>query len=206
MQISLPNGWEDTLIWSPELGMGFHPRKPISYEHDYFENYLKYDNSEMGDALTAARKELVDFYYRGSVVDIGIGGGKFVAAMGAKGFGYDINQDAINWLMETDRFCDPYAGNVGCITCWDSLEHIPEPESLIRQVTDMVFVSLPIFNNPNTIHQSKHYKPGEHIWYWSDWGLIQWFSRLGFVLVEKNQMETELGREAISTYVFRREP
>jgi N-acetylglutamate synthase-like GNAT family acetyltransferase len=31
-----------------------------------------------------------------------------------------------------------------------------------------------------------------------------WFSRLGFELIEKNNMETELGREDISTYVFRR--
>ena len=204
MQRNLPNGWEDSLIWCPEKGMGFHPRKPISYEHDYWNKYLVMDNTPLGDALTEARKELVDFYYRGGVVDIGIGGGKFVTAMGVEGFGYDVNKDAINWLMANDRFCDPYASRVSCITCWDSLEHIPCPENLINQVDKYVFVSLPIFENPNTITKSKHYRPGEHIWYWSDFGLIKWFNELGFVLVEKNNMETELGREAISTYVFRR--
>lgn len=204
MQKSLPNGWEDSLIWCPDKGMGFHPREPISYEHDYWEKYLGYDDTPLGEALTAARKELVDFYYRGSVVDIGIGGGKFVLSMGAKGFGYDVNKDAINWLMAFDRFCDPYSGPVSCITCWDSLEHIQNPENLINQVTDWVFVSLPIFENPNTITKSKHYRPGEHIWYWSDFGLINWFKTLGFELIEKNNMETDLGREAISTYVFRR--
>ena len=204
MQKNLPNGWEDSLIWSPEKGMGFHPREPISYEHDYWEKYLGYDDTPLGEALTAARKELVDFYYRGSVVDIGIGGGKFVLSMGARGFGFDVNTDAINWLMANNRFCDPYAGPVSCITCWDSLEHIPHPENLINQVTDWVFVSLPIFENPNTITKSKHYRPGEHIWYWSDSGLTKWFKELGFELIEKNNMETDLGREAISTYVFRR--
>ena len=204
MQKSLPNGWEDSLIWCPEREMGFHPREPISYEHDYWEKYLVMDNSPMGEALTAARKELVDFYYSGDIVDIGIGGGKFVDSMGARGYGFDVNTDAINWLMANGRFRDPYASHVDAISCWDSLEHIPCPEALIAQVNKFVFVSLPVFNNPNTITKSKHYRPGEHIWYWSDWGLIRWFKELGFELVEKNNMETELGREAISTYVFRR--
>jgi len=84
------------------------------------------------------------------------------------------------------------------------LEHIPNPEALIHQVKEYVFVSLPIFDNPATITKSKHYRPGEHIWYWSDFGLIKWFKELGFINIEKNSMETELGREAISTYVFRR--
>ena len=204
MQKSLPNGWEDCLIWNPEKGMGFHPREPISYEHDYWEKYLVMDNTPLGDELTKARKDLVDWYYSGNVVDIGIGGGKFVTAMDTKGLGYDVNADAINWLMATNRFCDPYASPVDCITCWDSLEHIPNPEVLINQVKQFVFVSLPIFNDPNTVTRSKHYRPGEHIWYWSDVGLVKWFKELGFINVEKNNMESDLGREAISTYVFRR--
>jgi Methyltransferase domain len=205
MHKSLPNGWEDSLIWCPELEMGFHPRKPMSYEHDYWQKYLVMDNTPLGDALTAARKDLVTFYHSGDICDIGIGGGKFVDSMGAKGFGFDVNEDAINWLMENNRLVDPYANFVDAISCWDSLEHIPCPENLINQVKQWVFVSLPIFDNPNTITKSKHYRPGEHIWYWSDSGLIKWFDRLGFALVEKNNMETLLGREAISTYVFRRE-
>ena len=204
MRKSLPIGWENSLIWCPEKGMGFHPQEPISYEHDYWQKYLVMDDTPLGDDLTKARKELVDWYYSGPVVDVGIGGGKFVTAMGAEGYGYDVNANAINWLMENNRFYDPYASYVDCITCWDSLEHIPDPEALISKVRGWVFVSLPIFNNPNTITSSKHYRPGEHIWYWSDIGLVKWFKELGFVNVEKNEMETELGREAISTYVFRR--
>ena len=65
-------------------------------------------------------------------------------------------------------------------------------------------MSLPIFNDPDKITKSKHYRPGEHIWYWSDSGLIKWFDSLGFELVERNNVETQLGREEIWTYVFRR--
>lgn len=185
--------------------MGFHPREPMSYQHDYWEKYLVMDDTPIGEELTKARKELVDFYYTGPVVDIGIGGGKFVRSMGDQGFGFDVNQDAINWLVENNRFRDPYADRVDCITCWDSIEHIPCPEALIRQVNKMVFVSLPIFNNPNAVTKSKHYRPGEHIWYWSDVGIIKWFKDLGFTLVEKNNAETDIGREDISTFVFRRD-
>lgn len=204
MTKSLPNGWDDCLIWCPEKQMGFHPREPISYESDYWNKYLVMDDTEMGDALTKARCDLVNFYNKGLVVDIGIGGGKFVSAMGESGFGYDVNTQAIDWLVESGRFVDPYANRVNSICCWDSLEHIPNPEALIEQVDNFVFVSIPIFNDPNTVTQSKHYRPGEHIWYWSDFGLIKWFENLGFINVEKNNIETVIGREDISTYVFRR--
>lgn len=184
--------------------MGFHPRDPISYEGPYWQKYLGYDDTSMGKALTDARKSLVESYWNGPVVDIGIGGGKFVMSMGNKGFGFDVNSEAVEWLVARGSFLDPYSSHVDVVTCWDSLEHIPVPEALINQVNKFVFVSLPIFNDPDKITQSKHYRPGEHIWYWSDSGLIKWFADLGFELIERNNCETQLGREDIWTYVFGR--
>lgn len=184
--------------------MGFHPRPPMSYEGPYWQKYLVMDASPMGEALTEARKSLVENYWDGPVVDIGIGGGRFVESMGDKGIGFDVNSEAVEWLVERGSFFDPYSSDVDAITCWDSLEHIPEPEALINQVNKFVFVSLPIFNDPEKVTSSKHYRPGEHIWYWSDSGLIKWFDSLGFELVERNNVETQLGREEIWTYVFRR--
>lgn len=184
--------------------MGFHPRDPMDYGHDYWAKYLAMDSTPMGEELTHARKELVDWYWNGSVVDIGIGGGKFVEAMRERGYGFDVNPEAVLWLHNRNSFCDPYEHGVDAIACWDSLEHIPNPEALIAKVREWVFVSLPIFNDPNRAKQSKHYRPGEHIWYWSDAGLVAWFDELGFDLAEKNDRESVLGREEIFTYVFRR--
>ena len=52
--------------------------------------------------------------------------------------------------------------------------------------------------------QSKHFKPNEHVWYFTDWGLRLWFEEQGFDCLETNYDETNIGREGINSYVFRR--
>jgi hypothetical protein len=54
------------------------------------------------------------------------------------------------------------------------------------------------------IAQSRHFKPGEHYWYFTTAGLIAWFWKLGFTCREANSMETMAGREDIGTFVFQR--
>lgn len=203
MPKSLPPSWEDVLIWCPEKGMGFHPREPMSYEGSYFEHYRELDKTDMGKLLTGARCEFVRKHFSGTVLDIGIGGGRFVEE--SDGCGFDVSQEAVKWLKETGRFFDPYVGTPNAITCWDSLEHIPEPEKLINRVESFVFVSIPIFNSPLLVSKSKHFKPGEHLWYFTDWGLVKWFKELGFKLIDHNQRETLLGREGIMSFAFERE-
>ncbi|MCW1937514.1 hypothetical protein OMD46_16425 [Pseudomonas sp. MDMC_285] len=81
---------------------------------------------------------------------------------------------------------------------------MPEPEKLLDHVGEWLFVSMPIYEGQAHCLQSKHYKPGEHIWYWTLPGLIGWMERQGFALVEMNQSESELGREGITSFAFRR--
>lgn len=201
MKQKLPNGLADSLLWSEELGMGWHPRKPMEYEGSYFDKYQDMDATDMGAALTQARVEMVRRHTGGEVVDVGIGGGRFVLESGGKGF--DVNEDAVAWMRDRGLYADPYYG-VGSISCWDSLEHIPEPECLIEMVRDYVFVSMPIYDSAADCLDSKHFKPGEHIWYWTHSGLIKWFRKLGFKCVEVNNIESQLGREGITSYAFRR--
>jgi hypothetical protein len=202
MTSALPNGLTDCLLWSEELGMGYHPRPPMDYSGPYFEKYQALDATSMGAALTAARVAMVKRHYQGGVVDIGIGGGRFV--LEADGWGYDVNAEAVTWLRARERYFDVYANGTEAICCWDSLEHIPEPEKLIAQVGQWVFVSMPIYLSQWDCLNSKHYKPGEHIWYWTQSGLISWFARQGFGCVEINKRESELGREGITSFAFRR--
>ncbi len=200
MTKSLPIGLTDCLLWSDELGMGYHPREPMDYNGSYFEKYQQMDATDMGAALTKARVDLVRKYHAGSVVDIGIGGGRFVTDCGASGF--DVNQEAVAWLG--DKFVDPYASGVDAATCWDSLEHIPEPEKFLSIVREWLFVSMPTYENQADCLASKHFKPGEHIWYWTVNGFVEWCRMNGFIVYEINQIETELGREGITTFVCRR--
>ena len=202
MTSALPNGLTDCLLWSEELGMGYHPRPPMDYSGPYFKKYQALDATPMGEALTRARVSMTRRHYQGGVVDIGIGGGRFVQA--ADGWGYDVNAEAVAWLRQQERYFDPYATPTEAISCWDSLEHIPEPEKLLAQVGEWVFVSMPVYLSQWDCLKSKHYKPGEHLWYWTQNGLIAWFARQGFGCVEINDSESELGRDGITSFAFRR--
>lgn len=201
MTQSLPTGLTDTFVWSDQKGYGFHTRPAMLYTGDYFEHYQKLDNTKMGMLLTRARLELVDRYTRLTAnVDIGIGGGRFVQESG--GYGFDVCEAAVKWLGK--NFVDPYKGKVSSVTCWDSLEHIPEPEKLLAQVKDWLFVSLPVCENQAEWLASRHFKPAEHIHYWSATGLISWCAEQGFECVEMNRVESDLGREGIMSFAFKR--
>lgn len=203
MSRSLPIGYEDDLIWWPEKKMGYHPRAPIDYDGDYWEKYLVYDATELGEKLTQARCNLVKKHTdKYGLVDIGIGGGKFVRDMDCLGF--DVNLKAIAWLNEQGKFQDPYVKRVKAITCWDAIEHIPDPGALLRNVDEWVFASIPVFESGDKVTSSKHYRPGEHIWYFTHEGFIHFMHRHGFQIMDLNDDETRLGRESIMTYAFRR--
>lgn len=200
MTNSLESG---SLIWFDGLGYGWHTAPPMTYDGDYFAKYQEMDKTLMGVALTCARVNMVNAYYHGEDnIDIGIGGGLFVTSLGGKG--YDVSDNAVQWLKTQQIYQDPYETFPESITCWDSLEHIPDPEALVSRVKRFVFVSMPIYEDEAHCRASKHYKPGEHIHYWTHKGLIDWFARLGFIPMEFNQIESDLGREGINSYVFRR--
>ncbi|HEK1482706.1 TPA: methyltransferase domain-containing protein [Pseudomonas aeruginosa] len=201
MNASLPHGLTDCLLWSEELGMGFHPRPPMDYSGPYFEKYQALDATPMGAALTAARVDMVQRHFDGEVLDVGIGGGRFVIESGGKGF--DVNEEAVQWLKSRNAYANPYKG-VAAITCWDSLEHVPDPEALVRSVGEWVFVSMPVYKDQADCLKSKHFKPGEHLHYWSVRGLIGWFAKMNFGCVEINERESDLGREGITSFAFRR--
>lgn len=173
----------------------------MSYSGEYFAHYQKLDATQMGGLLTKARCELVDKHMPDHyAVDVGIGGGRFVTEHGGDGF--DVCEDAVKWLG--DSFVNPYETSVYAATCWDSLEHIPEPEKLLAQVENWLFVSMPIYQDLGDVLQSKHYKPGEHLHYWTLPGFIAWAETQGFQVMEVNHAETELGREGITSFAFKR--
>jgi len=199
----LPPGLAACLLWAPELGLGYHSMPPQDYNHDYFAKYIEMDESPMGAALTRIRIAMVQRHHDGGdLVDIGIGGGRFCRE--ANVYGFDVNPAAVQWLHDNKRYRNPYQQPVESITCWDSLEHIQHPEALLACVRKWVFVSLPIFQNEKDCLGSKHYKPGEHIWYFTHAGFIAWAERQGFEMVEFNSLETKEGRESINSYALSR--
>lgn len=176
------------------------------YGAAYWDKYVAYSRTDLGVSLTKARVDVArTFCGSGSLVDIGIGCGQFVKTRGPATFGYDVNETAIRWLLDEGRWLDPWATDPENISCWDSLEHLARPHELISRVKSRVLVSLPIFKDKAHVLRSKHFRPDEHFWYWTETGFQNWMRKLGFAQEFKSDMETMLGREDIMTFVFRRD-
>jgi hypothetical protein len=190
------------LTWWPELGMGWYPVTESPYDAAYFEKYRQMDQTATGAALTEARVYFVSRYCEGTVCDVGIGGGRFVTEYGARGF--DINQEAVRWLIEQRAFADPYQTRFDALTFWDSLEHIHDIKGAVARAGRFVFVSLPIFTGHAHVLRSKHFRKDEHCWYFTRRGFVEFMDGEGFDLLECSLMEQALGREDIETFAFRR--
>lgn len=176
------------------------------YDEAYFDNYVHREDTEIARRLNAARVALSERYCD-CVVDVGVGSGEFIKKSKIKVYGYDINPVGVGWLKDRGLFVDIYAGvpdDVQGFTLWDTLEHIPNPQEFFRCVRpgDFLLVSLPIFNDVAEVRGSKHYKPSEHLYYYTPAGLVRFMKDSGFDFVESNNEETLAGREGIGSFVF----
>ena len=191
------------LNWLPELGLGYYEVEAGDpYDEAYFGKYERMAATAMGVALTSARLALVRRWWSGGSIDVGIGCGQFVEAAGCMGF--DINPAGVGWLNDRHRYADPYHG-ADAVTCWDSLEHIREPEALLACVRRWLFVSLPIFRDGEHAVESRHFRPDEHYWYFTQDGFVRFMESAGFALREVSDIETRLGREDILSFAFERD-
>lgn len=194
------------LVWLPERGMGWYPVTDAPYDADYFAKYEGYAATEMGAAITAARVALVDRWAGpgARVVDVGIGCGDFVRARPGT-YGFDINPAGVCWLKDRWLWLDPYEQPVDAATFWDCLEHIADPAPLLANVRGWVFVSLPIVPGGGPPPPDwRHLRRDEHCWYWTHEGFVGWMAAHGWELLEHSRVESDLGRQDIGTYAFRR--
>ena len=64
---------------------------------------------------------------------------------------------------------------------------------------------MPIFRDLPDLLASKHFKPNEHIYYFTRQGLIDFFEHFGFVCLLTDRFETtSFGREGIESFAFLR--
>lgn len=197
----------DELSWckKEEIMYQTDMTKSVEYQEDYFEKYVKYENTEISKKLNEGRTKITSEYCE-SILDIGVGSGEFIKSSKIKTFGFDINPKAIDWLKSNNIFMDPYQDDlkVAGLTFWDSLEHIPNPSNLLCKISknQYVFISIPIFKNFPQIKNSKHYRPNEHYYYFTSYGLINYMKDSDFDLIKLDDFETKAGREGILTFVF----
>jgi hypothetical protein len=187
------------LAWQADLCSTVH------YGEDYFAKTQANDASPIAEALNAARRALVDRYVgQNRVCDIGIGGGGFILHR-PNTWGFDINSRAVQWLAEHGKLAmqlDEFAG--WCM--WDVFEHLPQPRAYLNhmELGGYLFVSIPVFEDLTKIRESKHYRPGEHLRYFTRDGFIRYMAAEGFRVLEVNDDETRAGRESIQSFAFSR--
>ena len=184
-------------------------KKFFSYDEKYFSNYKNLENTKTCSLINKARVELVRKYKYNHVLDFGIGSGTFVKTFADKIFGFDINPIGVNWLKENQLYLNPFLENhdhINSWTLWDVFEHFENPIKFLQilKKEDFLFMSIPIFVSFTNLERSKHYKPNEHLFYFTHQGLIELLGKYNLMLIEYNNIETQIGRENINTYVFKK--
>lgn len=194
------------LIWYDNKGLGYYPVQNAAavYDQEYFDKYVEYSKTEMGVRLERFRTRFVRGLWAGPVLDVGIGCGAFLLLHGPGGTGFDINPAGVAWLKERRYFQDPYSSRPDAVTLWDSFEHLGDPLALLDRVRQWVFMSLPIYTDREAVLKSRHYRPDEHFWYHTSWGLLRYMAEAGFEVRDVSWSETEIGRDQIASFAFKR--
>lgn len=181
--------------------------KPVKYDEEYFDKYVSYEGSSIARKINDARAALVD-KHAGSdraVLDVGIGSGEFIKSR-LNTCGTDVNKKARAWLKSAGKLADNL-DTFDAFTFWDVLEHVDVPNIYFKHMRpgSLLFTSLPIFDDLKKVRQSKHYRPNEHFYYWTERGFVDWMALYRFRLLEVSDCETEAGRESIKSFAFKRD-
>lgn len=181
-------------------------RATIKYDQEYFRK-CKYKESEISEIVNKSRVDFVNAYIGPSndLLDIGIGAGNFIKTRGKHTFGNDINPSAVIWLKQNGIYSTDYRF-YKAFSFWDVIEHLPKPEEYFKKIEkdSYLFASIPIFDNLNEIRKSKHYRPKEHLYYFTFDGFINYMFSHGFGFLESTKAEIKAGRENIIQFVFKK--
>lgn len=181
-----------------------------NYILDYFEhNSLRQMSLLRAGFVVAGCRHVSD---EKNILDFGFGSGDFLRVIRKLGwniFGHDIhNVDlGIQNLSETEILDKQW----DCITFFDSLEHLENFNFIrkLQQKSNYFIISVPSTpkNFPDIKFDWKHFKPGEHLHYFSEKSLGYLFS--DFNIVTKCNVEDAIrgslnGNRNIDTYVLER--
>jgi len=194
------NNYPYPLKWNNNLGIGYLHSAGYDYGEEYWGKCRGF-LTDLGTQLSIARSDFVkkNISTFDNLCDVGIGSGQFVEMTNCKG--YNVNTFAKEWLNEHGKYADVYTVTFDALSFWDVLEHIDNPTELLIK-TNNIFVSIPVYKDVYSCLSSKHLRPGEHIWHFTDIGIKNFMSYYGFDCKDSSNFETDLGREDIRTYYF----
>lgn len=204
----------DDLMLCPHRGLAYQrdmSKGKMRYDAAYLANYDQYAAGPIADALNAGRVALLSRHAESgdSVLDVGAAAGQFVRMALSWGFdakGFDVIPEACDRLRAAGLYADD-PGAFDVVTCWDSLEHMENPELTLGRVKrgGLLLAAVPIMEDIHRTRESKHFKPGEHLYYFTAEGFVNWMALYGFRLLEQSSHEVDAGRESIGAFAFRRD-
>lgn len=187
-------------------------RKRVSYGAAYMAKVDAYDGTQIGRAVNAGRLAMLRKHIApgATVLDYGAGSGAFVRDAVANGFsarGYDVMPDTKARLQSQGLWANDVTQPVDAWCMWDVIEHFDSPGEIFRLVRKgtYLFVSIPIFPSFDVIRASKHYRPNEHLHYFTGQGFIDWMALYFFRLLDESAHEVEAGRDSIGAFAFRKD-
>jgi hypothetical protein len=177
----------------------------VNYDESYFDKCASYVGTNIAEKITDERLNLVRRYHGNDLLcDVGVGSGEFILRHG-NAFGVDVNQVAVDWLKSRGLYADDLS-QFRAFSFWDVIEHVETPDDWFQHIQSgsWVFASIPVFDDLDKIRQSRHYRPGEHLYYFSPGGFIGWMGLHGFRCFEYTDAETKAGRDSIMSFAFKR--
>lgn len=202
----------DSLINITDKGVAYQAREtdPIEYGEEYFQRYSSYRGTEISKCINSSRIDLLKRFGEPAALDIGIGSGEFLETANAAGvqcFGFDVNPIAIEYLKRRGFFVNPTNGvstqGINTVTFWDVFEHLEEPSTFVSDLgIETIIMSVPIVEDFSCLLGWKHFKPGEHLYYFTNEGMISFMDEIGYKLAYSGRPECDCGREDIGSFVF----
>jgi hypothetical protein len=197
---------ENGVAFQTDMGAGRVP-----YDAKYLEKIDSYDGG-IASAVNSGRCAMLARLLppASSVMDIGAGSGAFIRKareLGFRAYGDDVIPEAKVRLREMGYLEDgQIQGEFDAVSAWDVLEHLEHPNDALVGIGygTLFFASIPIFRNLREIKRSRHYRPGEHLYYFTARGFIDWMLATGFSPIYESDHETRAGREDIGAFAFRR--
>lgn len=158
------------------------------YDRAYHEEYVRRSRSDLGRRIYRARWDFVTRHVAGgSLLDYGCGAGGFhlLAPEAFPATGYDVNPFSGFDTTPTQAY--------DILTMWDVIEHLPDPtEPLVRLAPAWLFLSTPNVEAADDVLAWKHFKPGEHLHYFSEKSIEAVLGCAGYRVVEFDYAEGAL--------------
>lgn len=179
---------------------------PFNYDENYYENLLEMYAGSM-ERISNIRWQFIASVEPGLVLDYGSGNNAFTLFKPDDVIvdSFDIGMIGNAKYPQTGIRHDKY----DLICLWDVLEHVDwecsTDEAMLEAISKVkhLAATIPVLPNGNKLEDWKHYKPGEHLIYFTANSFMNFIESLGFTTIKCGQPECP-PRTDIHSFLFRR--